>query len=56
MNAHWHDDSISRWAYQLKEKSGWQKAVVALALEDWFFIESTVNFHSHQQNPALQID
>ena len=31
MNAHWHDDPISRWAYQLKEKSGWQKAVVALA-------------------------
>ena len=31
MNAHRHDDPISRWAYQLKEKSGWQKAVVALA-------------------------
>ena len=31
MNAHRHDDPISRWAYQLKEKSEWQKAVVALA-------------------------
>ena len=31
MNAHRNDDPISRWAYQLKEKSGWQKAVVALA-------------------------
>jgi transposase len=30
MNAHKHDDPISRWAHQLKEKSGWQKAVVAL--------------------------
>jgi transposase len=31
MNAHKHDDPISKWAHQLKEKSGWQKAVVALA-------------------------
>ena len=31
MNAHRHDDPISKWAHQLKEKSGWQKAVVALA-------------------------
>ena len=31
MNAHKHDDPISKWAYQLREKSGWQKAVVALA-------------------------
>ena len=30
MNAHRHDGPISRWAYQLMEKSGWQKAVVAL--------------------------
>ena len=29
--AHTRDDPISRWAYQLREKSGWQKAVVALA-------------------------
>jgi transposase len=31
MNAHKRDDPISQWAHQLKEKSGWQKAVVALA-------------------------
>lgn len=31
MNAHKHDDPISKWAYELKEKLGWQKAVVALA-------------------------
>jgi transposase len=26
-----HDDPISRWVCQLREKSGWQKAAVALA-------------------------
>lgn len=31
MTAHQRDDPISKWAYQLREKSGWQKAVVALA-------------------------
>ena len=31
MSAHKRDDPISKWAYQLREKSGWQKAVVALA-------------------------
>jgi len=31
LSAHKRDDPISRWALQLKEKSGWQKAVVALA-------------------------
>lgn len=31
LGAHKRDDPISRWARQLKEKSGWQKAVVALA-------------------------
>lgn len=31
MNAHKRDDPISQWAHRLKEKSGWQKAVVALA-------------------------
>lgn len=29
--AHKREDPISRWVHQLKEKSGWQKAVVALA-------------------------
>jgi transposase len=31
LTAHKRDDPISRWALQIKEKSGWQKAVVALA-------------------------
>lgn len=31
LSAHKRDDPISRWAHQLREKSGWQKAVVALA-------------------------
>jgi transposase len=32
MNAYRRDDPISKWAHQLREKSGWQKAVVALAV------------------------
>jgi transposase len=31
MNTHKRDDPISQWAHQLKEKSGWQKAVVELS-------------------------
>jgi transposase len=31
MTAHTREDPISKWAHQLREKSGWQKAVVALA-------------------------
>ena len=31
MTAHTREDPISQWAHQLREKSGWQKAVVALA-------------------------
>ena len=31
MTAHKRDDPISRWVHALREKSGWQKAVVALA-------------------------
>ena len=31
MTAHTREDRISKWAHQLREKSGWQKAVVALA-------------------------
>lgn len=29
--AHKRDDPISKWLYQLREKSGWQKAAVAMA-------------------------
>jgi transposase len=31
LTAHRRDDPISKWAHQLRQKSGWQKAVVALA-------------------------
>jgi transposase len=31
MTAHRRNDPISRWVHQLRERSGWQKAVVALA-------------------------
>lgn len=31
LTAHRRDDPISKWVYQLREKSGWQKAAVALA-------------------------
>lgn len=31
MTAHRRDDPISQWAHRLREKTGWQKAVVALA-------------------------
>ena len=31
MTAHQRDDRISRWAAALRERVGWQKAVVALA-------------------------
>jgi hypothetical protein len=31
MTAHKRDDPISKWICQLREKSGWQKAAVAMA-------------------------
>lgn len=31
MTAHKRDDPISQWVFKLREKSGWQKAAVALA-------------------------
>ena len=31
MTAHMRDDPISKWLCQLREKSGWQKAAVAMA-------------------------
>ena len=31
MTAHRRDDPISKWVHHLREKSGWQKAAVALA-------------------------
>ena len=34
MTAHTRDDPISKWVRQLREKSGWQKAAVALAYKN----------------------
>ena len=31
MTAHKRGDPISKWLYELREKSGWQKAAVAMA-------------------------
>lgn len=31
MTAYKRDDPISQWVFKLREKSGWQKAAVALA-------------------------
>jgi hypothetical protein len=31
MTAHKRDDPISKWAVQLRERVGWQKATVAMA-------------------------
>ena len=31
MTAHMRSDPVSKWLYQLREKSGWQKAAVAMA-------------------------
>ena len=31
MTAHKRTDPISKWLFQLREKSGWQKAAVAMA-------------------------
>ena len=31
MSAHKRDDRISQWVLKLRDKSGWQKAAVALA-------------------------
>jgi transposase len=51
MNAHKHDDPISKWAHQLKEKSGWQKAVVALANKNarilWTMFARGTPFNAH---------
>ena len=54
MNAHKRDDQISKWAYQLKEKAGWQKAVVALANKNarilWAVFVRGKAFDAHHVN------
>lgn len=51
LTAHRRDDPISKWAYQLREKSGWQKAAVALANKNarilWAMFARGKPFDSH---------
>jgi transposase len=51
LTAHRRDDPISKWAHQLREKSGWQKAVVALANKNarilWAVFTKGVGFDAH---------
>jgi transposase len=51
MTAHRREDPISRWAHQLRQKSGWQKAVVALANKNarilWAVMVKGKSFDAH---------
>jgi transposase len=48
MSAHIRQDPISKWLFQLKEKSGWQKAAVAIANKNarilWVVMTKGINF------------
>ena len=49
--AHKRDDPISQWAFRLRERSGWQKAVVALANKNarilWALLARGESFDAH---------
>lgn len=51
MTAHMRSDPISRWLHQLREKSGWQKAAVAMANKNarilWALMTKGVRFNPH---------
>ena len=51
MSAHKRDDPISQWVFKLREKSGWQKAAVALANKNarilWAVMTKGVSFDAH---------
>ena len=51
MSAHKRDDPISQWVLKLREKSGWQKAAVALANKNarilWAVMTKGVSFDAH---------
>jgi hypothetical protein len=49
--AHKRDDPISKWAHQLREKSGWQKTVVALANKNARILWAM--FGKRSSNPRL---
>lgn len=60
MTAHRRDDPVSKWAHHLREKSGWQKAVVAMANKNarilWAVFVRGKPFDAHyvSMNPALR--
>ena len=51
MTAHKRDDPISQWVFKLREKSGWQKAAVAMANKNarilWAVMTKGVFFDAH---------
>lgn len=51
MTAHKRSDPISKWAAALRERSGWQKAVVALANKNarilWAMMTKGEAFDAH---------
>jgi transposase len=59
LTAHRRDDPLSRWAHQLREKSGWQKAAVAMANKNarilWAVFARNKPFDAHHISisPAL---
>ncbi|TDM05000.1 MAG: IS110 family transposase [Ideonella sp. MAG2] len=52
--AHLRDDPISRWAAQLRDRVGWQKAVVALANKNarilWAVMSRGIDFDPHHRS------
>jgi transposase len=51
LTAHKRNDPISKWLYQLREKSGWQKAAVAMANKNarilWVMMTKGCSFDPH---------
>jgi transposase len=51
MTAHKRDDPISKWAVQLRERVGWQKATVAMANKNarilWAVMTKGERFDAH---------
>jgi transposase len=53
-NAHRRDDTLSKWIVQLKERVGWQKAVVALANKNarivWAIMTKNVDYDPYYKS------
>ena len=60
-SAHLRDDPISRWVLALKTRSGWQKAVVALANKNarilWAIMTKGTRFERNHKSerPAVAV-